>query len=417
MTPNDGRSKSDDKLGQIRSWASCLTAEERHPVWTQLYYVWPNSITRLRDEVLKSSRRKLVAVVGIQGVGKTSALEALEFDYLAPRIADALDQRHRTIRSRGKEAKLKKDKTENGRTEELVAVNWGEMRRFLSGDYPLPAWTSKFFGNTYAQALNAFLPFKPARLPYDLGLGIEAAEVHLGKLTVRKARWNAVKSVFQAASNMLIDMPDYSRTDRRLMFSDLETIQTLWRDLCEASGQANLVIFIQKEMFRDHFMFNKMEVVKLEPFKPPELVKAYEKIHGSTFPFSDESLLLVARMSRGIFRRFLKYIGLSLQNFRKARITEEDVRTSVTDEHLLSDREEELAEIFPKSSRSRLQALRVMKFLETHDPTNQKELAEAVGIEEYDLSRILDRLELHQKIRREKRGLENMVQNGGLTDR
>jgi len=417
MSTNDGRPKSDDKLGQIRSWASCLTAEERNRVWTLLYYVWPNSITRLRDEVLKSSRRKLVAVVGIQGVGKTSALQALEFDYLAPRIADALDQRHRAIRSRGKEAKLKKDKTENGQTLVLVAFNWGEMRHFLSGDYPLPAWTTAFFESTYAQALNAFLPLKPARLPYPLEVSIEAAELQLGKLMVRKARWNAVKSVFQAASNILIDMPDYSRTDRRLMFSDLEGIQTLWRDLCGGSGQANLVIFIQKEMFRDHFMFDKMEVVRLEPFKPPELVEAYEKMHGSTFPFSDESLLLVAGMSRGIFRRFLKYIGLCLQNFREGRITEEDVRKSVTDEHLLSDREEELAEIFPKSSRSRLQALRVMKFLETHDRTNQKELAEAVGIEEYDLSRILDRLELHQKIRREKRGLENIIQNGALTDR
>ena len=416
MSTNDGRPASDDKLGQIRSWASCLTAEERNRVWPLLYYVWPNSITRLRDEVLKSSRRKLVAVVGIQGVGKTSALQALEFDYLAPRIADALDQRHRTIRSRGKEAKLKKDKTENGQTIVLVAFNWGEMRHFLSGDYPLPAWTTAFFQSTYAQALNAFLPLKPARLPYRLELSIEAAELHLGKLGVRKARWNAVKSVVQAASNILIDMPDYSRTDRRLMVSDLETIQTLWRDLCEASGQANLVIFIQKEMFHDHFMFDKMEVVKLEPFKPPELVEAYEKMHGDTFPFSDESLLLVARMSRGIFRRFLKYIGLSLENFKEGRITEEDVRKGVTDGQLLSDREQELAEMFPKSFRPRLQALRVMQFLETHNATNQKELAEAVGIEEYDLSRILDRLELHQKIRREKRGLENIVQSGAPRD-
>jgi len=57
-----------------------------------------------------------------------------------------------------------------------------------------------------------------------------------------------------------------------------------------------------------------------------------------------------------------------------------------------------------------------MQFLETHNATNQKELAEAVGIEEYDLSRILERLELHQKIRREKRGLENIVQSGAPAD-
>lgn len=411
MSLNEGQPRSEDKLGQIRSWASCLTAEERHHAWTLVNYVWPKSIIRLRDELLKSSRRKLVAVVGVQGVGKTSALQALEFDYLEPQIAEALRIRHI---SSEKQAESRKD----AMNQELVAVNWGEMSRFLSGDYPLPNWTTIFFRNTYAQALNSFLSFKPARLPYGTELSIEAAELHLGKLRVRRARWNTVKAVFQAASNILIDMPDYSRTDRRLMVSDLETIQTLWRNLCEASGKANLVIFIQKEMFRDHFLFGKMEVVKLEPFKPLELVEAYKKIHGSAFPFSDESLLLVAKMSRGIFRRFLKYIHLSLECYLESAetITEEDVRKSVTDEQLLSDREEELTEIFPKSSQPRLHALRVMQFLETHNATNQKELAEAVGIEEYTLSRILDRLELHQKVRREKRGLENIVRIETLTN-
>ena len=85
------------------------------------------------------------------------------------------------------------------------------------------------------------------------------------------------------------------------------------------------------------------------------------------------------------------------------------VRNSVSEQQLLLDNEEELAEIFPKSEESRLQAIKVMRFLETHI-VNQKELAESVGIPEYALSRILDRLELHHKIRRKKRGLENIIQ-------
>ena len=116
-------------------------------------------------------------------------------------------------------------------------------------------------------------------------------------------------------------------------------------------------------------------------------------------------------MSRGIYRRFLKYIHLILENETDEThtITKEDVRKNVTDEQLLSDREQELAEIFPKSPQSRLYALRVMQFLETHGAVNQKELAKAVGVEEYALSRILDILELHHEMRRERRGLENMA--------
>src|SRR5208282_5733835 len=101
---------------------------------------------------------------------------------------------------------------------------------------------------------------------------------------------------------------------------------------------------------------------------------------------------------------------MALENRDNAtKITEGDVRKSVSEQQLLVDNEEELSEIFPKSDQSRLQALKVMQFLETHS-VNQKDLAESVGISEYALSRILDRLELHHRIRREKSGLENIIQ-------
>src|SRR5208282_6400592 len=60
--------RSENKLDRIRNWSSALTAEERDIVWTFLYYVWPKNVIRLR-ELLKSSRRKLIAVIGVQGVG------------------------------------------------------------------------------------------------------------------------------------------------------------------------------------------------------------------------------------------------------------------------------------------------------------------------------------------------------------
>jgi hypothetical protein len=325
---------------------------------------------------------------------------------MVPQIADALKKLHRP----GGPAESKADREK--KHDAVVAINWGDMRHFLSGDSALSDWAGTSFGSAYCEALNAILRFKPAKLLFGTSLGLEDCERHLGRHRVREARWNAVNAVFKAASNILIDMPDYSKTDRRLVVNDLETIQALWRRLCGTIPcKANLVIFIQKEMFRDHYLFGKMDVVELERFRPEELVESYKEIHGGLFPFSDESLLLVAQLSRGIYRRFLKYIYLILENRTDEThtITKEDAMKNVTDEQLLSDREQELAEIFPKSSQSQHYALKVMRFVETHGAVNQKELAKAVGVEEYSLSRILDRLELHHEIRRERRGLENIV--------
>jgi len=404
--------KSESKLEKIRNWSSALTAEERDCSWIVSYYVWPKNVIRLR-ELLKSSHRKLIAVTGVQGVGKTSTMHVLLFPSQAPYIAAILRDGDRHD---GKHLELEKVKAKNVTGGNMfVAFNWGEMRNFLEGNGPLPSSITLFssFGTTYLDEINSSLAFKPVKsrsIPRGRRLSIEVAELHLGKARVRQARWNAVKTFLQNASTILIDMPDYSKTDRRLMVNDLETIQMLWRNLRGEFCEANFVIFLQREMFHDHFLFGKMEVFTLDPFKPSELVEGYKRIHKGTFPFTEESLLLLARMSRGIFRRFVKYIHMTLEGRDNAtKITERDVRKSVSEQQLLVDNEEELAQIFPKSDQSRLQALKVMQFLETRT-VNQKELAEAVGVSAYALSRILDKLELHHKIRREKRGLENMIQ-------
>ncbi len=368
------------ELDEIRNWASSLTAEEREPTWVRDAYLWPRRIESLREQ-LKIARRKLVAVVGVQGVGKTSAMLGLEHSF-----------QNRVVRGRPPSLDTS-----------LVTINWGEMRRFLTGDYPLHSWRFKSFQSKYYEALGKSPPDEFDRSPFLPAL--EAAESHLNKTQIRKARWNTVLVVFLRASNILIDMPDYSKTDRRLMVNDLESIQTLWRNACEEYSSANFVIFLQKEMFRDHFLFGKMQIVKLEPFTPSQLLDYYNRIHGSASPFTEDSLKLIAKMSGGIFRRFLNYIQLNLENYpnQGKTIGVEDVAKNISEQQLLSDREEELAEIFPKSTQPRLQALSVLQCLETQEATNQKELAKTLKIEEYALSRILDRLELHQKIKREKK--------------
>jgi hypothetical protein len=65
-------------------------------------------------------------------------------------------------------------------------------------------------------------------------------------------------------------------------------------------------VAIQKEMFCDHFFFDKMEKIELEPMQPKDMVEAYQKRFKTYEPFTEDALLTLSRMGRGTFHRFLK---------------------------------------------------------------------------------------------------------------
>jgi hypothetical protein len=55
-------------------------------------------------------------------------------------------------------------------------------------------------------------------------------------------------------------------------------------------------------------ILDKMEKVENEPLEPKTMVEAYRKRFKAIEPFTEDALLTLARMSRGIFRCFLRYI-------------------------------------------------------------------------------------------------------------
>jgi len=80
-------------------------------------------------------------------------------------------------------------------------------------------------------------------------------------------------------------------------------------------------------------------------------------------------------MSRGIFRRFLRYITLTLRHWEvdgKGSIDTAIVKQAVTVERLAGDMELELTELFPKQSDLRLQAVRLLMRLEESGPENKR---------------------------------------------
>jgi DNA-binding transcriptional ArsR family regulator len=114
-------------------------------------------------------------------------------------------------------------------------------------------------------------------------------------------------------------------------------------------------------------------------------------------------------MSRGIFRRFLRYITLTLQyseSHGERIIDAEAVKAAVTVERLAEDI---LVELFSKQSDLRLQAVRLLMHLEESGSKRQGELAEELGVEACAMNRLLPKLELHRYITRQREGTDKIV--------
>ncbi len=117
----------------------------------------------------------------------------------------------------------------------------------------------------------------------------------------------------------------------------------------------SLVIAIQKEMFQNHYFFDKMEKIELQPLRPEQMLEVYKKRFKTFHPFIDDALLMLAKMSRGIFRRFLRYITETVDAWDalpepRKPIDAELVKKTITTERLVEDMEKELLDLFPKQS-------------------------------------------------------------------
>jgi hypothetical protein len=143
------------------------------------------------------------------------------------------------------------------------------------------------------------------------------------------------------------------------------------------------------------------------------LVDGMEVFHGP-HPFTNEALTALAIMSRGIFRRFLRYVTLTLESWEilpepRQPIDPVLVKQTITIDRLTEDMESELVELFPKQSDLRLQAVRLLLLLEESGPRRQTELVKELGMEDYAMSRLLAKLELHRYIARRRDGTDKLV--------
>jgi hypothetical protein len=248
---------------------------------------------------------------------------------------------------------------------------------------------------------------------YESCPDIAWAESRIDKSTVKRLRQDTCFRMLLEKSVILIDTPDYSKTDSRKMARDLDSIHWLWNKIASSSGPT-IVFAVQKEMSEGHFFLDKAHKFELEPLAPEQMLEVYVRRFRSTEPFTERALLKLAQMSRGIFRRFLRYILLALDLWehkpgQPQRIDVDLVVQAVPVERLSEDMELELSALFPKHSDLRLQAVRLLMHLEEKGPTRQIQLGEVLGIEPWAMSRLLTKLELHRYVGRERAGTDKIV--------
>jgi hypothetical protein len=398
---------SDARILEALDWASALSAEERG--WVDETYRPPAEVKQLIER-LKRTRRCFYVLAGLWGVGKSSALQ-----FLHDALCDASD------------AYLLRLAPDRPILDQIIAdeiLNPGEYRREIMKKLDARHKLGRIPDDVHAKACDALEGIRPS------GPGID--EIPLPKTTLNEIQLeNAIETIVMK-DNMLLDLPDFSRSDRRSLVRVLNQVQDLWLRVMKSGREGidtpigpNFVITLQKELsdLAPSYFLGKANTVEIKPLSALELVDAYRAKFPTLEPFDESSLTFVAELSRGIFRRFLKFITTTLQDAHQRgadHVHIQDV-TWLLDAALVGhEMEPELASIFPKAE-VREKAFRIIyELLATKamnplvkghpsGPVSQKRLAEALSLTESDMSRIVDRLAANRIVRRERTDEGNIL--------
>lgn len=488
-----------DGFLKVYRWASQNTAETRQhrdEDQTSSYkYFWPSPASLLLGS-LKLSRGQLIALVGLSGVGKSSAQREIAKSLDSFLASNNTNQDNSASIPRAIYFKWP------GKFEANISIVGDSLE--LSGiinrqeEYLLQIIRKANSDPTYDEKL------------YDAVSSLNDTTLDALKTTLREAGYSEdafikkfltkgeqkelerelVILALSRCHSILIDMRDYGIDDKRAMAADLSEIQKLWQtivnrittnntkispnsscknNLSDLGGTSstkdsdlevpNFVFVLQKELAMSdegmvtHFFLGKARVIEIAPFSPKELVDYYESEFASLYPFKNRSdLALLASVSRGIFRRFLRYIKLALEGYiqQKANKAEkvetntlpppssdlvnqvkEEAKTadnsseisidhdmisnSLDSDEIDADWKMDLGRIFhnPRQAAAASELLRaLMKLNETNQSTILKVMAkkEEYKLTQSDVSRILSKLEQYGYIRRKRVGNGKIVE-------
>jgi hypothetical protein len=394
----------DSHVEAVLRWARQLATGSMDP---DDDYLRTNSYMRLY-EMLSTATTGLIAVVGVQGIGKTAALKSLFYD-LNPQKHD-----HES----DLDALLINWKGERHQVENFLNSDNSSLANHPAHPYESALELATSYRNRLIDELGKFR-FEQVKLPKGKGLPTEPkkldvlwAEKQIGKSRCRELREAAWFAYIYSKRVVLIDLPDYARSDKRLLMRHLSEVYSLWMRVSQLTTPPVIVLAIQKEVLQGHFFFDKMIKIELEPLTSDQMIQSYEGLFGHTDPFTESAILTLAIMSRGIYRRFKRYVALTIESFKPSsgvRITAEMVKKIVTTDRVAEDLDVELEQLFPNNRESRRDAVRIILKLSESGPLEQSKLAQDLELAEYTLSRLLSKMELHGYVIRTPRGPQKIV--------
>jgi hypothetical protein len=417
-------------------WACLLTTEQK-----QDDYLRTCEIDRLLTR-LTQTKGNLIAVIGMQGVGKTALKQAIDANLSAqgklvvsikwggktnenltqtirefadfgfidksdPQYLDALID---TLieQAKAKDPALDYQQPDKARLVMDIAKRTGIAETTLLDYFQL------------ARAKNRN-EFKEHEARVKLWEAVPLLEKTLGHEQVEQIRQERFKTKMEDVHTLQIDLPDYDTGNVAQMNRDLANLQTLWETMFNKTegiyGQtSNIIVFFQKELFHGHFLMKKFDVYEIQPIKPGSLTEYYKKRFGLA-PFTEEALQELAVLSRGIFRRFKRYIRICLENSytisAPMTISCKEVDKWISLDQIVKDMELELMSIFPREKELRYKTVLLLQFLREKGPTPQNIIAQEVfDGNETQTSRVLDRLESQiewRYITRERVGRDKIV--------
>jgi DNA-binding transcriptional ArsR family regulator/energy-coupling factor transporter ATP-binding protein EcfA2 len=380
----------------VYNWSTALSAEQK-TVFGEEFLSSTEVKTIIRR--LKISQNNMIAVIGNQGSGKTTVKANIfaSFEDEDGNVPDNIQSFKWSSIEKMYEIIINPDVQAEYRSSILNEPKIVKMRR----------GTQKLEG-------------------YE---NFSQIEMRVNRARRQELMWEAFMSRASGdqEATFLIDFPDYDKKNRRKMLQDIDSFREWWdtivlRDNLYGDGMTmNIVVFFQKELWGTHFYDGKFDVVELKPFTPTQLKDHYIQLFVKPTPFTEEALVYLAGLARGIIRWFKKYIRLCLDTLYNymdegkgfTPITIDHVKEWVTLAQISEDWERELMEILPKSRGSRVKAVKIIRLLYEKGDALQSDIRKQYfgddEVAETACSRLLSKLEEAGYITRDPEGKEKII--------
>ncbi|MCD6529029.1 hypothetical protein J7L06_01910 [Candidatus Bathyarchaeota archaeon] len=405
-------------------WACLLTTEQSE----ERYF--PNEEVEALLRRLVYTKGNLIAIIGLQGSGKTALRQ-----YLYKKIHELLSHDESIYAFKWfSEKQIEKEISlaENYYFEDTLLYSDEYIERIMdefidrvfgTGRYhiadvpPIVYNALKAYGLRKDEAFLFKLCFEDHREEFIKKCHriVPMIEKFLGARRINEIKKEIILEKIQLAHTILMDFPDYDKRSRSRMIRDLAAFQSWWENVLEKyegyEQSFNLVVFWQKELWGGHFSFGKFDVIELKPWPPEKLAEVIDK--NWEHPFTKEALIELGVLSRGIWRRFKKYIRICLDHYyamkEKKMIDRKQIKEWITLDQLVKDMELELMDIYPNNKELRKKCVIVLRYLREKGPTDQPTITrDLFDGNKMAASRLLNKLEAHGYIEGHYEGREKI---------